>query len=216
MPNNFAEWATVATAVTTALLAVATLWMAMGTRKLASLAERQFRADRLPLVEVTTLECRCEHEADGRRRLLLRIGVRNVSRSPICLDRIWIRANYQTPPAVLTMGTHRTIAVDEVYILLDSGFGASSRDLPNDRPGIMVGSFSLRLTLYPFGLHEMKETLRFGGIVFCGPRADEFSIREWHPMGSGPNEERNLWQRWCATVDKWRGEAGAHHGRASP
>ena len=210
MPDSVTEWVTVATAATTVLLAAATLWMAIGTRKLAILAERQFRADRLPLVEVTTLACRCEYDVDNRRTLLLKIGVKNVSRSPICLDRLWIRANYRTPPAVLTIGTHRTIAVDEVYAMHDSVFGASTLDLPNDRLGIMVGTLSLRLTLYPFGFKDMKETLRFSGMVVCGRRADEFSIREWHPMGSGPAEGRNLWQRWCATVDKWRRELNVH------
>lgn len=107
------------------------------------------------------------------------------------------------------MGTQRTIAVDEVYEALGCVFGASTKELPHDGLGIMVGTFSLRLTLYPFGFRDMKETLRFGGIVLCGRRVDEFAIREWHPMESGPAEELSIWQRWCATVDRWRRELGA-------
>ena len=186
----------------TLLLAVGTFWMARASHKLATIAELQFRAERLPTLSIQWL-----HPHRDDRGLFAAVYLRNVSRVPVFLHEIRITAYAQPTGGRVhnVISVDKTLVVDEDYTVHTPHVGVTDTDVERaGRSAIPLAVVEVAAVVSAVGIEGTKETWRFIGLVCC---VDERFYIDSRDFGIAP-PRTGAYRRFRAWLERIKVEMG--------
>lgn len=176
------------------VLAIATLIVAIGTRRLASIAEREYRAERMPIVQIHGTGHTFKYG-----RFSTRAMVKNITPRPIVIHEIWIGGGLVFPYS------DRPLQAGEEYLLrYPLELDISNEDIIGARRSgfLRVGGFTIAIEVSVQGLLDTKERWEATGWPFLDEHANEVHV-DWRTTHASSERQQSFCSKVKRCVEWW-------------